>query len=195
MSLTRSAAPAELPLTIDDLKLHLKLTDTTHDAEVMGCLRAVVGRLDGAGGILNRGLITQTWIYKFATFPRWAIRLPLPPAQSVTSITYIDENGDEQTLASSKYKFLNANTHANPGLIEPAYGETWPSTRHEGEAVTITWVCGYGLREAVPEMTRHLIKLLVADAFRQREAVSVAALMETPSFKGLFDLARYHGVA
>ena len=65
----------------------------------------------------------------------------------------------------------------------------------EGEAVTVTFVCGYGLREAVPEMTRHLIKLLVADAFRQREAVTANTLLETPSMKGLFDLAPYHGVA
>ncbi len=200
MSLTLSTAPAELPLSIDDLKLHLRLTDTTNDAEVMGYLRAVVSRLDGAGGILNRPLITQTWIWKFGSFPSWAIRLPLPPAQSVTSIVYIDEDGDEQTLSASKYKFLNANTVANPGLITPAYGEVWPTTRHEGEAVTVTWVCGYGLREAVPEMTRHLIKILVADAFRQREALGVvgqrtSGLVETPSFKGLFDLARYHAVA
>ncbi len=210
MSLTRSAAPAELPLTIDDLKLHLRLTDTTNDAEVMGYLRAVVDRLDGAEGMLNRPLITQTWIWKFDAFPgnwvnghrryydhvrREAIRLPLPPVQSITSVQYIDTAGVLTTLAASKYKFLNADTPANPGLIEPAFGETWPATRHESEAVTVTFVCGYGLLEDVPEMTRHLIKLLVADAFRQREAVTTASLMATPSMKGLLDLARYHAVA
>ncbi len=195
MSLTRSVAPTELPLTLDDMLMHLKITDTTHNAEVMGYLRNVVSRLDGAEGILNRGLITQTWVYKFAAFPRWAIRLPLPPCQSITSVEYIDTAGDLQTLDASKYKLLNANTAANPGLIEPAYGETWPSTRHEGEAVTVTFVCGYGLREPVPDMTLHLIKLLVTDAFRQREPVTANTLLETPSMKGLFDLARYHGVA
>ncbi len=195
MSLTRSVAPTKLPISLDELKDHLRLTDATHDAEVMGYLRDVVSRLDGAEGILNRALITQTWIWKFYAFPRWVIRLPLPPAQSLTSIQYIDTAGVTQTLAASKYKFLNADTAANPGLIESAFSESWPSTRGEGEAVTITWVCGYGLRNDVPEMTRHLIKMLVTDAFRQREPVTAATLMETPSMKGLFDLARYHGVA
>ncbi len=210
MSLTRSAAPAELPLTLDDMKLHLRLTDTTNDAEVMGYLRAVVNRLDGAEGMLNRALVTQTWVWKFDAFPgnwidgrrrgydhvrREAIRLSLPPVQSISSVQYIDTAGTLTTLTASKYKLLNADTPSFSGLIEPAFGEVWPSTRHESEAVTVTFVCGYGLLEDVPEMTRHLIKLLVADAFRQREPVTTASLMATPSMKGLLDLARYHGTA
>ncbi len=193
MSLTRSVAPAEMPLTLADLKDHLRITVTTQDAEVLGYLRAVVDRLDGTEGILDRALITQTWVLKLDAFPRGAIRLPLPPAQSVTSITYTDTAGDAQTLTASKYTLLNANTPTRAGMIEEAYGETWPSTRAEGEAVTVTWVCGYGLRESVPEMTRHLIKLLAADAFRQREAATQGGLKETPSMMGLLSQARYYG--
>ena len=197
MSLTRSVAPTELPLTLDDLKLHLKLTDATNDAELMGYLRGVVGRLDGAGGGLDRPLITQSWVWKFRAFPRGVIRLPLPPAQSVTSVQYIDTANVTQTLAASKYNFLNADTEHNPGEIEidAASGETWPSTRAVGEAVTVTFVCGYGLRNDVPDNTLAVIKLLAANAFRQREPYTAGALMQTPSFKAMFDLARYHGVA
>ena len=197
MSLTRSIAPAELPISLDELKDHLRLTDDTSNADLMGYLRGVVGGLDGAGGGLNRALITQSWVLKFRAFPRGVIRLPLPPAQSVTSVQYIDTANVTQTLAASKYNLLNADTEHNPGEIEidAASGETWPSTRAVGEAVTVSFVCGYGLRNDVPENTRTVIKLLAADAFRQREPYTAGALMQTPSFKAMFDLAKYHGVA
>lgn len=193
MALRLSIGPADLPITLPELKDHLHLTedDADQDATVMGYLRAVVSYLDGAEGVLGRALVTQTWIMTLDKFPTYyrgpcSIRLPLSPTQSITSIAYIDSDGVTQTWAASKYKLLNANTPSRPGRIERAFGEVWPTTRDEGEAVTITWVAGYGLRNAVPHQIRHMIMILVADAFRHPESFDVgAAIAERPNLKAL----------
>lgn len=196
MSLTLQTAPTELPVTIDEVKDQTRYTESDQDAVFYEIIRAIVSQLDGAAGLLNRALITQTWALTFDQFPSSGkrIKLPLPPVQSITSIQYIDENGATQTWAASKYKLLNANNATRPAMIEEAHGEAYPSTRDEGEAVTITFVAGYGARNDVPWHTRHLIKMMVAAAWCDRTgfdpAPGTASAMER-----LFSLARFTVVA
>ncbi len=195
MSLKRTVAPAELPLSLAEVQDHIKWEPLAGDeAQLMLYLRSAVEQMDGAEGLLNRAIITQTWALDLDWFPRGAIRIPLPPLQSITSITYIDTAGDTQTLASSKYKVLNVNSPTRAGLIETAFGESWPSTRDEGEAVTVTFVAGYGLRNAVPEPIRHLLLFTVQDAYDGRAPIDAKPLTRTPAYQGLFDLARYQVV-
>lgn len=196
MSLKRTVAPTELPISLDEVKDHLRYTASDQDAPLMAYIRAVVEQLDGAAGLLNRALVTQTWEWKFKCFPNGDVfRLPLPPLQSVTSVQYVDTNGDTQTFAASKYNVLDTDNPTRQGRIELAYGEVWPTVRDQAEAVTVTFVAGYGARNDVPEYTRSLILLLVADAFRQREAVNVgSAMSEMPAVGRLINIARFGGI-
>lgn len=202
MSLKRTVAPTELPISIEEVQDHIRWEAASADeAALMIYIRSAVEQMDGGEGMLNRAIVTQTWEWKFYRFPTWnpvygdAIHVPLPPLQSVSSLKYIDSNGVEQTLAASKYKVLNINTPTDGGLVEPASGESWPSTRDEGEAVTLTFVAGYGLRDKVPEHIRHLLLFTIQDAYDRRAAVDAKSLMRTPAYQGLFDQARYLVVA
>ena len=196
MSLKRTVAPDELPISIDEVKDHIRWESAAGDAaQLMIYLRSAVAHFDGAEGVLNRALITQTWELHLDWFPRGAIRVPLPPLQSVTSITYIDTAGASQTLDASKYKVLGINIPTPAGRIETAFGETWPSTRAEGEAVTVTFVAGYGLRHAVPAHIRHLILFTVQDAYDGRAPITAKPSERTPAYQGLFHQARYPVVA
>ena len=71
--------------------------------------------------------------------------VPKPPLQSITSITYVDEDGATQTLATSVYS-VDAPTGPTcaRGRIYPKYEQEWPTTRCEPGAVTVTFVAGYG---------------------------------------------------
>jgi uncharacterized phiE125 gp8 family phage protein len=196
MSLTRTVAPIEHPVSIEEVKDHIRWESAAADeAQIMIYLRSAVEQMDGAAGLLNRALITQTWELTFDWFPRGAIRIPLPPLQSITSVQYIDTAGATQTLAASKYKVLNLNSPTRAGQIETAFGETWPSTRDEGEAVTVTFVAGYGLRNAVPEHIRHLLLFTIQDAYDGRAPVDAKPLTRTPAYQGLFNQARFQVVA
>ena len=73
----------------------------------------------------------------------YIIDLPLPPLQAIDSITYIDPAGDEQMLAPDRYQVVGVGS-AFSGWIAAVPATTWPATRCQGEAVSITFRCGYG---------------------------------------------------
>ncbi len=188
MPTLRSSAPTDLPITLGEAKDHLRVlnTDTADDPSIHGYLATAMAILDGPEGILNRALVTQTLVFTFDRFPNVnAFSLPFPPLVSVTSITYVDNNGDTQTWATSKYRVLNA---ANPtvcGRVELAYGETWPTTRRIEQAITVTFQAGFGDATAVPEHYKHLIKVMVKEMFDNREPLEKSNVEQSPAYRGL----------
>lgn len=156
MSLRLVAAPAADLITVADCKPSLRIdaADDTRDAEIEAYRLTAIARLDAGKSVLNRALLTQTWDWVIDALPDGdrALRLPLPPCQSVTSVTYVDTAGDSQTLTSYRTFGLGDPYGAR---LKPAYGVTWPATRDEPDAVTIRFVAGYGdLAPAVPRPIR-----------------------------------------
>lgn len=190
MNLSRTSAPAKLPVTLAEAKTHLRVDTTEEDDRITGILGAATAHVDGYAGVLGRPLITQTWALKLERFPRYAfirsdlragrpiddrIRLPLPPVQSVSSITYVDPDGATQTWAAAKYQLVAKETRPH---VVPAYGETWPTTRDVPEAVTVTFVAGYGDDTTdVPEPIRQAILLLAGHWYQHREAVATGVVV------------------
>lgn len=176
MGLKRTAAPTANLITPEEARKHLSLPPDGggHDDHVTRLIAAAVESVEQYCG---RALLTQTWRLSIDSFPAcWPsgpgggeIVVPRPPLVSVTDIKYDDADGVEQTLDASKYKVT---TDAQPGRIAPAYGETWPATRSQREAVRVTYVAGYGASAAsVPEPLRHAVLLMVAHWFANREPV------------------------
>lgn len=179
-SLVRSAAPAADFLEDERVWDHLRVPVSGSPAEpedkaLIAMYRdGVQSRLDGLDGMLGRAIITQTWQMTLSRFPigKGAITLPLPPLQSVTSIVYIDDDGDELTLDGGLYQVANKGKY--PSHVVPAYGQTWPSTRDMPDAVTVTFVAGYGDgAEDVPGAIRNAGLLMIGDLYEHREAQSV----------------------
>ena len=163
MSLTRTSDPAREPIALSDARAHLRVEEDDEDAHIAGLIAAA---RDWAEGFTRRAFITQTWELHLDGFPK-CIRVPRPPLQSVTSIQYVDSAGVSQTLSTSVY---TVDTDAEPGLIYPAYSQTWPTTRQIPKSVTVTFVAGYGADPAdVPDPIRHAIKLHVSRLYEIRE--------------------------
>lgn len=185
MSLARTVAPAENFLTDqrvwDHLRVDLSGSPAEPDDKAMISLYrdGVQAHLDGWDGILGRAIVTQTWEMKLRSFPLRTDRIygdvrmliPLPPLQSVSSITYIDADGVTQTLASSEYTVI-----VGSNAVVPAYGKTWPGTRDVPEAVTVTFVAGYGTADDVPDGIVSAGLLMVGDSYdvRRTEYVGVS---------------------
>ena len=65
------------------------------------------------------------------------------PLQAVSSVKYYDTNGTEQTLASTVY-LVNTNGWQQPGTIERAPDESWPSIQGDRRLpITIRFNAGY----------------------------------------------------
>ncbi len=111
--------------------------------------------------------------YHVSTQP---IIVPRPPLITLTpdatyttlGISYVDGNGATQTLSSALYQ---VDARSEPGRIVPAYGQSWPSTREQLNAVTITYRAGYTDADAVPKRIKQAIGLLAAHWYENREAV------------------------
>ncbi|KKM07694.1 hypothetical protein LCGC14_1731390 [marine sediment metagenome] len=175
--------PSIEPITTATAKSHLRVTVTDDDTLIDSLVKAAREYAETA---TRRALITQTWLLKADGFPSLSsdvIYVPLPPLASVTSITYVDTNGDTQTWAASKYDVsAPKGEHAAHGRIALAFGETWPSTRKQIDAVTIEFKAGYGdAASDVPEGIILAMKLLLAHWYDHREAVAHAqTVVEVP---------------
>ena len=168
MRLRLVTAPTAVPVDVAAARAQVEVFGTGHDAKLEAMIAAAVGRLDGPRGILGRALIEQEWELALDAFPLGAIEVPLPPLRSVASITYIDSDGDLQTLAPSAYV---VDTTSDPGVITPAYGTAWPASRSERNAVRIQFKAGFSADAAgVPAGIKQAILLRVADLFEHREA-------------------------
>lgn len=77
----------------------------------------------------------------WGTYDISVIRLPRPPLQAVTAVTYVDQTGVTQTLSPSVYQ---VDTQQEPGRLAPAYQQVWPTTRVQMGAVQVTFLAGYG---------------------------------------------------
>lgn len=186
-SMTVSIAPTVEPVSLAEMHLHLLIVDddTSQDSLISALIKAAREKVEHETG---RALVTQTQVLRLDAFPSGeneAILLSNPPLQSVSAIEYVDGDGNPQTLAPSDYLVDTAST---PPRVTPAYGESWPATRAQLNAVSITCIVGYApgagsptdLAANVPESLKAAIKLLVAAWFENREAVGPLQIKPVP---------------
>jgi uncharacterized phiE125 gp8 family phage protein len=174
MALSLVTAPAAEPISTANAKAHLRVDTSADDTlidDLVKAARRVCERITG------RALITQTWDWKLDRFPAGKFIVPLPPLSSVTSITYTDSAGDSQTWAASKYDVdAPVGPHAAHGRIAPAYGEVYPTTRDEMNAVVVRFVAGYGSAGSdVPDDLIRAMHRIVADNYANRENYVIGA--------------------
>jgi uncharacterized phiE125 gp8 family phage protein len=136
------------PITLAEARLQCKVDadDTSHDALLTGLITTVRQAAEHYTGL---ALAPRTLEAALDEFPRCreSIWLPMPPVTAITSIKYTDPVGDEQTLDSGGYTL---GTYGDMREVTLTYGNNWPSTRCEPNAVRIRFECGYGAEEGPP---------------------------------------------
>ena len=172
MTLVLVTPPAVEPVSLDELKAHLRINADQNDEDALLQHYLTTAR-KYAENYTWRAFITQTWRVSFDCFP-CKIEAPRPPLQEVTSLQYVDTAGDTQTLDEDLYQ---VDADSQPGRIIPAYGQSWPSIRSGTlNAATVTFEAGYGdSPDDVPEEIRQSILFLAAHLYEQREAVVIGA--------------------
>lgn len=149
------------PLITAALKTQVKVPQSVsiHDRELDAIAKAARKATER---YTRRAWNNQTWKLTLKSFPYAcrSIQLPRPPLVSVTSLAYVDSSNVPQTLAENTEFVVRTNSH--PGLIVLKPSESWPTTEpEEMEAVTITYVAGYGTTPSVvPEEARQAILAL-----------------------------------
>lgn len=174
MALRLITAPAVQPLTLEEVKEHLRVDYTDADALITAYIEAATSYVQGRNGFTGRALVTQTWELVIDHFPLHEIKIPLPPLQSVESIKYDASDGLETTLATDQYWVDDV---SEPAWIVPITGG-WPTGVLSAiNAVRIRFVAGYpatddsppDLRGNIPGAIKQAMLLQIGNFHEHRE--------------------------
>jgi uncharacterized phiE125 gp8 family phage protein len=177
----RTVAPTDLPMTVEHVSDQvLNLADGGRSQRfIEGAILAATEKFERA---TNRALVPQTWQQVMSRFPLGAnpIVLARHPLISVVSLEYVDEDGVTQSLAVSPATFITIPSgEFTPAKLTPLYGEVWPVSRIQGDAVTVTFTCGYE-DNLYPEVVLTGIGLLAGELYKRRSLTTEAAVMPMP---------------
>lgn len=183
--------PTLWPVTQAEAKEHMNLQGTTVDDGKLN--RLIAAAVERAQNYTNRQFITGTYTTQMENFPLdgGPIWLRWPPLSSVSSITYTDIAGAVQTWAASNYV---QDTQAEPGKVALADGASYPSvqTNVGVDAVTITYVAGYGATEAAavtatPAAVKNAILMEVAELYEHIMSETERPVQTNRHFNYLLD--------
>lgn len=169
-----ATAPATEPVTLAELKAHLRIDTEAEDAPLAALLATARGTLES---ITGRSFVQTEWVAYYDAWPLAGtylgapqareIELPKAPLLSVAStvvshVKYLDTDGNLQTLSAADYT-------VEPGLSANWFGRIWlkpaasiPTIGEFPGALRVTFYAGYGAAAAVPEEIKTAIKLLAA---------------------------------
>lgn len=191
-------APLYLPVTLAEVRAWLRIDAPTDAAELAtenGVLRRLIGAMvRHAENLTHRAYVERTLRLTLPCWP-WienehycgpGIELPYPKALEVTGIVYIDDEGDQQTLAADQYTLHD---FREPGFIVPAWVDgspvIWPLLRGVPNAVQVTWKAGFppvgspqdeaAHQAGQPDTLKHWIEARVATLWENREKLVVGA--------------------
>lgn len=187
-SLELKTPPSGFPITLDQVKAHLRIDDSADDALLNSFISAATSLVER---YLDQRLLTQTWIYWLDGFPSRTlfdnlrpdgvtegalseylsvqrdVKIPIYPLQSVVEIKTYGEYDTPFTFSSSDYEVEP--TKSRPGRVSLRRQATWPSTiLRSMRGVSIEFICGYGTASDVPPAITQALLETVAKFYNGR---------------------------
>lgn len=146
--------PASEPVTLVEGKAQCRVDGSDEDGLVTTYIKASRQLVEEYTGTK---LGAQTAVLKCSSFADLC-DLPIAPVSAVSSITYLDVAGAEQTLSTDVYEAVLVGLEPQ---IRLKINQSWPSIREASDAIRVTVSAGYS---TVPEPIR-LAMLLCISAF------------------------------
>ena len=159
MTVRMVSMPRPLPVTVADLKPHARVDTAEQDILLESYIEEAIEQVERVSGV---GFSGATWEWYANGFPVGKIKIGFGPLTTVSSVTYHDADGVEQTLGAETYTVDDV---ATDGIIYPV--SDWPDTE-EGRpnAVKVTFTAGDG---TLPGPIRNTIMRLATNAYDDRE--------------------------
>lgn len=177
-------APTSLPITLADVKLHLRL-ETCNDDDYITELIKVATELSQE--FCQRKFITQTlegYLDANNLLTTWwegtivaaisavgslrTIELPWLPVQSVTGVSLFSLDDTEYLVDSLSYR-VDYTDLGRPARITLKESAVWPGGSYRNQnSLKVTWVAGYGTPIDVPAGIRQGVKMLVGYLYNNR---------------------------
>ena len=127
--------PTVEPVSLTEAKLHLRVDGSDDDVLITGLIQAARQFCENHEA---KSYCVKTYTLKMDALKD--VCLPYPPLIKVDSVTYLDDDGDTQTLSTDVY---DVDAHSEPGRVYLAYNQNWPTTRAETNAVSVVYKAGH----------------------------------------------------
>lgn len=177
--------PVSYPVTVDEVKLWLRIDGNNEDDLLLSCIMAAT---EMAERYTRRAFITQTLRFTVDRPPSRfndgyfmdgtydvavteinpmpdKIEIPRPPLISLTSVKTYGRDNSVSTFDSSNY-YLDADGNR----IVLNTGAIWPSNLRDYGALEVNYIAGYGNAATVPEGIKTAIKMHVSSMYESRNA-------------------------
>ena len=157
-------APASEPLTLTEVKLYLRVDDTTENDLITSLITAARSLVEGHTWM---PLISQTWAMQFdkSELNNLIWNVNKAPLSSFSSITYYDSNNDLQTLATTEYE---TDIYGSPARFRL---KSVPVVYDRMNALQVNFVCGYANAGAVPQPIKQAMYMIIGHLYENRQDV------------------------
>ncbi|MEO1015281.1 MAG: head-tail connector protein [Pseudomonadota bacterium] len=169
MSLTLTAPPAEEPVSLADLKAHLRVDGAAEDALISGLGVAARRSIEARFGV---AMVAQSWRLALDAPIPCAVELPIGPIASIDAIVSIGANGEEP-LATNLYET------ATGDIGRVAFNAAIAAPR-KLNAVVIDFTAGHPGANETPEPMRLAVMALAAHYYEFREEAGVDRFHTSP---------------
>lgn len=170
MRLSVVTPPATLPITLAQARNQLRLEAneaSPDDLKITALIGAAVKIVESK---IKQTLITTVLDLYIDGFNN-PLRILPGPVQSVTSVKYLDKDGNLTTLTTDKYRV----SAGKIGWIEPV--DSFPTAKSCKDSVVIRYSAGYS---SVPDNINAAILLLVDHLYNNSSATTSDNLSEIP---------------
>jgi uncharacterized phiE125 gp8 family phage protein len=155
-----TVAPASEPVSLTEARAQCHIDGSDFDTELAIYIQAAREHVERYTGL---ALVEQTVVIRASCFHDLC-RLPVAPVQSITSVSYLDTTGAEQTLATTVYESVLVGLEPS---IRLKIDQSWPSVRYVSDAVRVTAVCGFS---SVPAPIKAAMLLTIENMNENRAA-------------------------
>lgn len=161
MTLIRTVDPSAEPVTLAEVKAHLRLDHASEDDLLSGLIRAARDDLERATGM---ALLDQAWRLVLDQWPRNGCAAVMPhPIREILSVTVYGAEGEASLVDPANYQ---VDTLSRPARIR--FTEA-PKPLRAMNGVEIDFTAGFGEAGTdVPDLLRRAILVLVAHWYEFR---------------------------
>lgn len=169
MSLLQLVPPTEEPISLGDLKAHLRITETAEDSALQGFIRAARRAVEARGGL---SIISQRWRLSFDAPPSRILTLPRAPIASIDAVEAVSDAG-AAVIGTELYS-------VETGAVGRIKSEgPWPRGRTIA-GYRIDFTAGWSVASAAPEELKLAVRMLAGHFFENREGAQAERVFAVP---------------
>lgn len=163
--LIRSVEPTTHPVSLDEVKAHLRIVRTDEDQYLSSLIGAATAMIDGPNGI-GVAMMPQTYELSLSAFSD-DFAIPIYPVRTVDKIEWEDADGVVQSSTAFRY-----DKRANPCRV---YHDLRINAR-DG-SIVVTFTAGFA---NLPADLRHAVLMIVGHLYENAEATTEKKLEAVP---------------